>query len=331
MKGQNLFFFFFFQANAQHYHLFLFILIHFLYKIVLLSESSSTCETCVDTEIVDFWHLATVVLRLEKAQTSRDFIYSWFSTSVSVNFHNFIPSFTFLYAKLELTFNQRLSHVGRIWSGMKLLRWAWLDLLIKAYFLNKAMWCVPFRTFTLSFQVVFKESCPVTRDHMHYPESLNLLQRIAEDLRKQTFLSFWSSLPSGSFGTSLAWIFRIAKMSVIMDLSCHHINANLICYQSHTETPHRGRSEFSTSHTRGTLLSVPDVKGRPAWNISSPLTHISLKALCHLKTAACNVLSSLNTWQIILNVYLPNFYKTTQNLMAYRFVGSIFTNFQICT
>lgn len=99
---------------------------------------------------------------------------------------------------------------------MKLLRWAWLDLLMKAYFFNKAMWCVPFRTFTLSIQVVFKESCPVTRDHMHYPESLNLLQRIAEDLHKQIFLSFWSSLPSGSFGTSLAWIFRIAKMLFIM-------------------------------------------------------------------------------------------------------------------
>lgn len=210
---------------------------------------------------------------------------------------------------------------------MKLLRWAWLDLLIKAYFFNKAMWCVPFRTFTLSFQVVFKESCPVTRDHMHYSESLNLLQRIAEDLRKQISLAFGRLSPRGL----LEQVWRGSSASLkcqLVDFSCHHINANLICYQSHTKPPHRGRSEFSTSHTRGTLLSVPDVKGRPAWNISSPLSHLSLKALCHLKTAACNVLSSLNTWQIILNVYLPNFYKTTQNLMAYRFVGSIFTNFQ---
>lgn len=53
-RTKPFFFFFFFQANAQHYHLFLFILIHFLYKIVLLSESSSTCETCVDTKNVTF-------------------------------------------------------------------------------------------------------------------------------------------------------------------------------------------------------------------------------------------------------------------------------------
>lgn len=132
-----------------------------------------------------------------------------------MNFHNFIPSFTFLYAKLELTSNQRLSEEFVVeWNCFDEHDWicSWKPI----FSTRRCMWCVPFRTFTLSFQVVFKESCPVTRDHMHYPESLNLLQRIAEDLRKQIFLSFWSSLPSGSFGTSLAWIFRIAKMSFIM-------------------------------------------------------------------------------------------------------------------
>lgn len=72
---------------------------------------------------------------------------------------------------------------------------------------------------------------------MHYPESLNLLQRIAEDLRKQISLAFGRLSPRGLLEQvrrgSTAWLkCQLVDLSShhvnvsYNDLSCHHINVS---------------------------------------------------------------------------------------------------------
>ena len=135
-------------------------------------------------------------------------------------------------------------------------------------------------------------------------------RRISE---ADTRLCFWSSVKT--FGTSLAQIFRIAKSSVIMVCT---VILSMPIRSAIMRTLNRPSEFSSISRTRCTLSSVLDVDGRPARGSSSTLSRPSLKSLCHLKTAVCDMLSSLNTWRIMSNVSVPDFSSPTQNLMAYR-------------
>ena len=81
------------------------------------------------------------------------------------------------------------------------------------------------------------------------------------------------------------------------------------------------RSEFSISRTGCTLSLVFDADGRPVRGSSFKPSRPSLKSLCHLQTAVCDTLSSLNIWRIIPNVSVPGFPSPTQNLMVQSFAA----------
>ena len=175
-------------------------------------------------------------------------------------------------------------------------RWAWLSFWIFSFerFLDEVMPQCAIRNFDALFPGRIQKS-NFRLPGLHCPKSRGLLQRVAEGLRKQTLASafYRPSRPSGRVWRrySASQNFQCPLSTVILSMP---IRSTIM------RTLNR-RSEFSTLRTRCTLSSVLDVDSHPACGSSFTLSRPSLKSLCHLETAVCGMLPSLNTWRIMPN------------------------------